>query len=92
LLQVAQTVAARHGMSVVGVPQNINVAWTRISQRTETDLNFLRSLAIRHNYDFSIRGQQLIFYARTLLEQNKSLLTLMRGGSQDLFLRDLAES
>jgi phage protein D len=82
LLQVAQTVAARHGMSVVGVPQNINVAWTRISQRTETDLNFLRSLAIRHNYDFSIRGQQLIFYARTLLEQNKSLLTLMRGGSQ----------
>ena len=78
LLQVANTVAARHGMTVVGAPQSINVAWARLSQRTETDLNFLRSLALRHNYDFSIRGQQLIFYARTPLEQSQSLMTLRR--------------
>jgi phage protein D len=82
LLQVANTVAARHAMTVVGAPQSINVAWARLSQRTETDLNFLRSLAFRHNYDFSIRGQQLIFYARTPLEQQQSLLTLMRGGTE----------
>jgi len=78
LLQVANTVAARHGMTVVGAPQSINVAWARLSERTETDLNFLRSLALRHNYDFSIRGQQLVFYARTPLEQQQSLMTLSR--------------
>jgi len=82
LLQVANTVAARHGMTVTGAPQNINVTWQRLSQRTETDLNFLRSLALRHNYDFSIRGQKVIFYARTPLEQQQSLMTLMRGGPQ----------
>ena len=82
LLQVANTVAARHGMTVVGASQSINVAWARLSQRTETDLNFLRSLALRHNYDFSIRGQQLIFYARTPLEQQQSLMTLMRGRTE----------
>jgi hypothetical protein len=82
LLQMAGTVAKRHGMTVSGVPQNINVSFARVTQRHETDLHFLRRMAQAHNYDFSIRGQQLVFYSRTALEQRTSVMTITRGGAQ----------
>ena len=78
LLQVAQTIAARHHLTVVGAPENINVSWERLSQRNETDLHFLRELAQDHGYDFSVRGTHLVFYSRTKLEQQSSVLTVSR--------------
>lgn len=78
LTDVANTIAQRHGMTVTGTPQNINVTWDRITQRKETDLQFLHRLAIAHNYDFSIRNQQLVFYSRTALEQAASVGTILR--------------
>ena len=78
LLQVAQTIAARQGMTVTGLPQSLNVSWARISQRHETDLHFLHRLAIAHNYDFSIRGTQLVFYARTPLEAQAPVAIVAR--------------
>jgi uncharacterized protein len=78
LLDVANTVARRQGMTVVGAPENINVTWNRITQKKETDLHFLHRLALAHNYDFSIRGNQLIFYSRTALEQIPSVATVLR--------------
>jgi uncharacterized protein len=81
LLQVAGTVASRHGMTVTGAPANINVTWSRLTQHNETDLSFLRRIAVAHNYDFSVRGTQLIFYARMPLEQATTVLTLYRTPS-----------
>jgi uncharacterized protein len=78
LLGVANSIAASHGMTVVGAPQNINVSWQRLTQRHETDLNFLHRLARAHNYDFSMRGTQLVFYSRTQLESQSPLLTIQR--------------
>jgi uncharacterized protein len=78
LLQVAQTVAERHQMTVTGLPQNIDVAFARISQRQETDLQFLRRLALQHGYDFAMRGTQLVFYSRRALEQSQPVVTIMR--------------
>jgi uncharacterized protein len=78
LLQIANTVAQRHGLTVVGAPQNINVSFSRVTQKHETDLAFLRRLAQDHNYDFSIRGTQLVFYSRTTLEQQSSVLQIVR--------------
>lgn len=69
LMQVAQTVATRNGLTVTGAPSDVNVSWNRITQNHETDLAFLRRLALAHNYDFTVRGGQLIFYARQALEQ-----------------------
>jgi phage protein D len=82
LLQVANTIAGLHQLTVTGIPQNINVSWQRITQRHETDLHFLRRLALAHNYDFSIRGTQLVFYARTPLEDAGTVLTITRGSAQ----------
>src|SRR5690348_9049306 len=79
LLQVAQTVATRHQMTVTGLPQSINVSFARMTQNQETDLHFLRRLALAHDYDFAIRGSRLVFYSRTALEQTAPVLTLTRG-------------
>lgn len=82
LSQIAQTVAQRHQLTLVNAPQNVNVTWQRITQRHETDLAFLRRLALAHNYDFSIRGSALVFYARTTLEDAATVLTITRGSAQ----------
>jgi len=78
LVGIAGTVAARHGLTLVGAPQGVNVSFARVTQRHETDLAFLRRLARAHNYDFSIRGTRLIFHARTQLEQAASVVALVR--------------
>jgi len=78
LMQVASTIAARNGLKVVGSPEDINPTWQRLSQSRETDLAFLRRLALAHNYDFTIRGQKLIFYSRTQLEQAAPVALVQR--------------
>jgi hypothetical protein len=78
LIQVAQKIASRHGMTVLNAPANINVMWQRLSQRHETDLNFLRNLALAHGYDFTIHGSQLTFYAKAALEQAATVLQIIR--------------
>lgn len=78
LSDVAKTVAARNGLTVVDAPQDTNISWNRISQRHETDLNFLRRLALDHGYDFTVRGSQLVFYPRVAVEQRDSVLVVDR--------------
>jgi phage protein D len=79
LPQIAATVAALHGMTVVGAPNQVGVSYLRITQKQETDLEFLRRLAIEHDYDFTVRGVQLVFYSRTDLEAQPAALTLYRN-------------
>ncbi len=79
VLEIAGVVAARHGMSVVGAPAPLDAVYDRITQKQETDVEFLRRLAREHNYDFTVRGTQLIFYARADLEAQAAALTLTRA-------------
>ena len=78
-LQIAATIAARHGMTVVGAPNLTDVSYLRITQKQETDLEFLHRIAIEHDYDFTMRGAQLVFYSRTRLEAQPPALTLYRN-------------
>jgi len=78
LPQIAATVAARHGMSVVGAPAALDVSYLRVTQKQETDLEFLHRIAREHDYDFTVRGTQLVFYARAALEAQPAALTLQR--------------
>jgi hypothetical protein len=79
LLQIAATIAARHGMTVVGAPNQIDVSYLRVTQKQETDLEFLHRIAIEHDYDFTVRGTQLVFYSRASLEAQPAALTLYRN-------------
>jgi len=57
--RLATTVAARAGMSVTGITDNITIAG--ISQHEETSLSFLRRVAYMYGYIFSIKSQKIVF-------------------------------
>ena len=77
--QIASTIASKYDLTVVGAGDPANLTFARITQRQETDLAFLRRLACAHNYDFTIRGKQLVFYSRASLEQTAPVATILRG-------------
>lgn len=79
LTQIAATIASKHGLTVIGARGSVNVTFARITQRQETDLAFLRRLARAHNYEFTIRGKQLVFYSRASLEESAPTATILRG-------------
>lgn len=79
LAQIANTIAMAHGLTVVGAPADIDVTVQRITQKHETDLAFLRRVANLYGYNFNLKGQQLVFEARTRLETAPSVLTITRG-------------
>lgn len=78
LAGIAATVAARHGMSVIDASGPVEITYARITQKQETDLEFLRRLALDYDYDFTVRGTQLVFYPRLQLEALPPALTLAR--------------
>jgi len=78
LPQIAQTIATKHGLTVVGAPASLNVTFKRKTQRQETDIAFLHRLSNQYNYDFTIKAGQLIFRARTVVEQAAPILTIAR--------------
>lgn len=67
LVQVANTVAARHGMTAVTDAISPNVVYKRLTQHLESDIDFLHRVSSQHGYDFQIRDNQLIFYSRFAL-------------------------
>lgn len=92
LLDVANVVAARNGLTVVNAQQTQNISWQRITQHHETDLAFLRRLALAHNYDFTVRNNQLVFYDRTTLEQSAPVLTVLRTQTKAFEFRDKTQA
>ncbi|MGH7932267.1 MAG: phage late control D family protein [Candidatus Binataceae bacterium] len=79
LPQIASTLARKHGLSVVGAPSTLDVGFGRLTQWHETDLSFLHRLAREHGYDFTVRGRDLVFYARTALESRAPVLAIERS-------------
>ncbi|HZP46261.1 MAG TPA: contractile injection system protein, VgrG/Pvc8 family [Candidatus Binataceae bacterium] len=79
LLQIASKVAAQHGWTVTGAPEALNTTFARVTQSEETDLDFLQRLAEEHNYEFTIRPPQLIFYSRTALENRPATSLISRA-------------
>jgi phage protein D len=68
LLGIAQTIGQKYGLAVISAPDVIDIAFARVTQKHETDLAFLKRLALEHDYDFTVRGSILVFYSRTALE------------------------
>lgn len=80
LRDLVNQVAGDLGLQVVGEPPDIT--YTRVTQRDETDLFFLRRLATEHGFAFSIRdsgqGGRLIFFEVAQLEAEDAALALDR--------------
>ena len=85
LVQIASVIAGKYGLAVVAAPGMVNPAFGRVTQSSETDLEFLHRLARAHDYNFTIRGAQMVFYDRAALEARSAAISisrsdLLRGG------------
>lgn len=78
LKQIAQEIAARHSLKIVGSVPEIRVE--RVSQNKEGDLAFLKRLAESYGYVFSVRGGQLIWHDLAELDAKTSTITIERQG------------
>lgn len=86
LSQIVQTVAASAGLKVVGNIGNIRI--NRKVQHIERDFTFLRKLAHEYGYVFNIRGDQLIFMQRKVLEDVPPLFTVDKTQLISFSIRD----
>jgi phage protein D len=80
ILAIAGAIAAKYQLTLVGAPSNLGAVYARVTQCQETDLGFLHRLAREHNYDFTVRGTQMV-YARAALEGAPPVITIGRSGS-----------
>lgn len=79
LVGIAGTIAQKYGLALVADPGAMNLAFARVTQHQETDLAFLHRIALAHDYDFTVRGGQLIFYSRAALESAPPAAALARA-------------
>lgn len=90
LRQVAQQVAARHGLVVTGKLGELKL--DRITQNAESDLAFLKRLAESYGYAFSVRGKQLVFHELADLDARGAVLVIPRSVLKQVSLRDKTDA
>lgn len=86
LKEIAEFVAKKHGLTVVGKIYTIRIA--RSSQVREADLAYLQRLATEFGYVFSIRGTQLVFTSVFDLEDGRPVKTIDRSEMKSYSIRD----
>jgi uncharacterized protein len=79
LLAIAATIAGKYGLGLVSAREVEDVAFERVTQRDETDLEFLWRLADEFGYDFTIRNSQMVFYAHAILQASAPIATIVRS-------------
>jgi phage protein D len=90
IVEIAGQIASKYGLNLVTAPAAIesDVVFARVTQRRETDLGFLKRLAIEHNFDFTVRGAQMVFYARAALEAVIPLVAITRPDTTGFSFRN----
>ena len=88
LIAIARVIAGKYGLSVVSAPGTADLTFARVTQKHETDLAFLKRLALEHGYDFTIRGSILVFYATTALEAIPPVQSLTRSDLESFEFRN----
>ncbi|HEY6394502.1 MAG TPA: hypothetical protein VIX12_03725 [Candidatus Binataceae bacterium] len=80
LLQIAAVIAGKYGLTLMSATGVEDLSFTRVTQKQETDLGFLKRLANQFDYDFNVRGATMVMFARTALEQTAPVFTIAPGG------------
>ncbi|MEM6866983.1 MAG: hypothetical protein AAF528_01170 [Cyanobacteria bacterium P01_C01_bin.121] len=79
LLAIAQQIAEKHSLEIIGVDVVPNIAIKRQTQKEQTDLGFLRDLAAEYGLLFKIESlTKLVFYLEDDLEAAPAVLALDR--------------
>lgn len=74
LKQIAEFIAAKNGLQVIGDIEQITIQ--RATQNRETDLGFLYRISKEYGYIFSVRADKLIFTNVYDLEDGEAVQTL----------------
>jgi phage protein D len=92
IVEIAGLIAAKYGLTMVTASSESesDVVFARVTQRRQTDLEFLKRLAREHNFDFTVRAGQLIFYSRPVLESAPAVTTIMRSDTVRFSFRNRA--
>lgn len=78
LQAIAQTIADDHGLELVGEIPAIKLE--RVTQKEQTDLEFLRDLAAEYGMIFKIESaERLVFFRESDLEEAEPILEITRG-------------
>ncbi len=88
LAGIAGTIAGKYGLELIAAPGVEDLAFARITQRREADLEFLKRLANEHGYDFSVRGGAMVFYAISALELAPPSATIVRSDTERFRFRN----
>jgi len=88
LKQIAEAVAKKHNLQLVGRILTLRIA--RSTQNRETDLEYLKRLADEFGYQFSIKGNKLVFESIFEIEKGLPVVTLDRSNLMNYTLRDKA--
>ncbi|WP_457798088.1 phage late control D family protein [Methylocystis sp. S23] len=75
--QIAHGVLSEHGLALVGTPPEI--AFERVTQRRERDLEFLARLANDYGSFFAVKGKRAIYMDRDELFSRPAVRMLARG-------------
>jgi phage protein D len=86
LKQIAQAIASKHSLTLVGEIGLIRLE--RSTQNRETDLEYLKRIADEYGYQFSIKGQQLVFVSIFDLEKGAPVVVLDKSDMSSFNMRD----
>ncbi len=92
VVEIAGLIATKYGLAMVTASSESesDVMFARVTQRRQTDLEFLKRLAREHNFDFTVRGGQLVFFARPMLESVPAVATITRSDAIRFSFRNRA--
>jgi Bacteriophage probable baseplate hub protein len=88
LLEIAAAIAGKYGLAILSAPEVEDLAFARVTQDHESDLAFLKRLAIEHGYDFTVRGAAMVFFAIAALEAAPPAATIVRSDTERFDFRN----
>jgi phage protein D len=92
IVEIAAQIAGKYGLTLVTASSESesDVVFARVTQRRQMDLEFLKRLAREHNFDFTVRAGQLVFYERPALESVPAAVTITRSNTIRFSFRNRA--
>jgi len=92
IVEIAGQIATKYGLALVSVSSESesDVVFARVTQRRLMDLEFLKRLAREHNFDFTVRAGQLVFYQRPALESVAAAAVITRSDTIRFSFRNRA--
>ncbi len=92
ILEIAAQIASKYALALVVASSEsaTDLMFARVTQRRQTDLEFLKRLAREHNFDFTLRAGQLIFYDRSALESVPAVVVITRSDTIRFSFRNRA--